>query len=69
MDEWRGKPPNEILTNPAVDHSSWHFFQALSWLDYATRENAPSAIITLAFELRYGIEHCFFSYLSLQVIR
>ncbi len=65
MDEWRGKPPNEILTNPAVDHSSWHFFQALSWLDYATRENAPSAIHYAAFELRYGIEHLLFQLLVL----
>ena len=60
-----GEPSNEILTNPAVDHSSWHFFQALSWLDYATRENAPSAIHYAAFELRYGIEHLLFQLLVL----
>src|SRR5436190_3267649 len=63
MDEWRGKSPNEILVNPAVDHSSWRFFQALSWLDYAVRENAPSAIHYAAFELRYGIEYLLFELL------
>jgi hypothetical protein len=65
VDEWLGKSPNEILTNPPVDHSSWHFFQALSWLDYATRESAPSAIHYAAFELRYGIEHLLFQLLVL----
>src|SRR4030095_5733491 len=65
MDEWRGKSPNEILANPPVDHSSWHFFQARSWLDSATRENAPSAIHYAAFELRYGIEQLLFELLVL----
>jgi hypothetical protein len=61
--DWRGKSPNEILTNCPLDRSSWHFFQARSWLDYATRENAPSAIYYAAFELRYGIEYLLFELL------
>ena len=65
MDEWRGKSPKEILSNTLADHSSWHFFQARSWLDYATREDAPSAIHYAAFELRYGIEHLLFELLVL----
>jgi hypothetical protein len=62
---WRGKSPKEILTNTPVDHSSWHFFQARSWLDYATRKDAPAAIHYAAFELRYGIEHLLFELSSL----
>ena len=65
MDDWRGKSPNEILTSSPLDHSHWHFFQARSWLDYATRENAPSAIHYAAFELRYGIESLLFESLLL----
>jgi hypothetical protein len=61
--DWQGKWPNEILTNRPLDRSSWHFFQARSWLDYATRENAPSAIHYAAFELRYGIEYLLFELL------
>jgi hypothetical protein len=51
-----GRTPDEILNNVIVDSSSWHFFQALSWLDYAKRSQAPSAIHYAAFELRYGVE-------------
>ena len=40
-------------------------FFKLSWLDYATRENAPSAIHYAAFELRYGIEYLLFQLLVL----
>ena len=65
MDDWRGKSPNEILTKSPEDRSSWHFFQARSWLDYATRENAPSAIHYAAFELRYGLEYLLFELLLL----
>jgi hypothetical protein len=61
--DWRGKSANEIFANRRVDHSSWHFFQARSWLDYATREDAPSAIHYAAFELRYGIEYLLFELL------
>jgi hypothetical protein len=65
VDDWRGKSPNEILANSPVNCSSWDFFQARSWLDYATRENAPSAIHYAAFELRYGIEYLLFELLLL----
>ena len=65
MQDWQGKSPNEILANPPVDHSSWHFFQARAWLDYATRENAPSAILYAALELRYGLEYLLFQLLVL----
>jgi hypothetical protein len=65
VQEWTGKSPNEILTNCRLDHSSWHFFQARSWLDYATRKDAPSAIHYAAFELRYGIEYLLFELLVL----
>jgi hypothetical protein len=65
VDNWRGKSPDEILTNRPLDHSSWHFFQSRSWLDYATSEHAPSAIHYAAFELRYGIEYLVFELLVL----
>jgi hypothetical protein len=63
--DWCGKSAKEILAHPPGDHSSWHFFQARSWLDYATRESAPSAIHYAAFELRYGIEYLLFELLVL----
>ena len=60
-----GKSPNQILKNEFQDISSWHFFQAISWLDYAKRENSPSAIQLAAFELRYGIEYLLFELMVL----
>jgi hypothetical protein len=60
-----GKDPNAILTNAPEDHSSWHFFQARSWLDYAKRSQIPSTIHYAAFELRYGIEYLLFELLVL----
>jgi hypothetical protein len=60
-----GRTPNEILNNPVVDISSWHFFQASSWIDYAKRSQTPSAIHYTAFELRYGIEYLLFELLVL----
>jgi hypothetical protein len=65
VQDWRGKSPNEILTNPPLNESTWHFFQARSWLDYATREDAPAAIHYAAFELRYGSEYLLFELLVL----
>ena len=59
-DNFIGKTPDNILTNPVIDHSSWHFFQALSWIDYAKRTQLPSAIHYAAFDLRYGIEYLLF---------
>ena len=60
-----GKDPNAILKNEFKDHSSWHFFQARSWVDYAKRSQSPSAIHYAAFELRYGIEYLLFELLVL----
>src|SRR6266404_5072041 len=65
MNDFRGRSPDRILTNSIIDHSSWHFFQARSWLDYAMRGNAPSAIHYCAFELRYGLEYLLFELLVL----
>jgi len=55
----------EIIENPLVDHSSWHFFQAMSWLDLAKRTQNPSLLHYSAFELRYGIEYLLFELLVL----
>jgi len=60
-----GKDPNKILKTPIKYGSSWHFFQAESWLDYAIREQAPSSIYYAAIEIRYGIEFLFFEVLVL----
>jgi hypothetical protein len=48
-----GRSADQILANPPVDHSSWHFFQAVSWADLAKRTQKPSALHYAAFELRY----------------
>jgi hypothetical protein len=55
-----GRTADEIVANEVVDVSSWHFFQAVSWLDYAKRTQRPSALHYAAFELRYGIEYLLF---------
>jgi hypothetical protein len=65
MQDFRGISPSKILSRRPSDDSTWHFFQALSWLDYATRENAPSAIQYAALELRYGVEYLLFELLVL----
>ena len=58
-----GKDPNSILSNPLKDHSSWHLFQARSWIDFAKRSQIPSALQYAAFELRYGLEYVLFELL------
>ncbi len=60
-----GKSADQIVSNPFVDHSSWHFFQSLSWLDLAKRTQKTSALHYAAFELRYGIEYLLFELLVL----
>ncbi len=60
-----GKNADQILANPIIDHSSWHFFQAVSWADLAKRTQRPSALHYGAFELRYGIEYLLFEILVL----
>ena len=63
--EFIGRSAEQILHNTIFDHSSWHFFQARSWLDYAQRTQLPSSIHYAAFELRYGIEYLLFELLVL----
>jgi hypothetical protein len=63
--EFTGRTPDKILKNEIADSSSWHFFQARSWLDYAKRSQLPSAIHYAAFEMRYGIEYLLFHLLVL----
>ena len=60
-----GRSADEIVANALVDHSSWHFFQAMSWLDLAKRTQRPAALHYAAFELRYGIEYLLFELLVL----
>jgi hypothetical protein len=60
-----GHTADEIVANEVVDISTWHIFQAVSWLDYAKRERRPSALHYAAFELRYGIEYLLFELLVL----
>jgi len=50
-----GRSADEIVANVLIDHSSWHFYQARSWLDLARRTDNPSAIQYAALELRYGL--------------
>lgn len=65
MVDTTGKSAEEIVSNRLVDHSSWHFFQASSWLDLAKRTQKTSALHYAAFELRYGIEYLLFELLVL----
>lgn len=55
-----GKSADEILANPLVEHSSWHFFQAVSWADLAKRKRLASALHYAALEMRLGIEYLLF---------
>lgn len=52
-----GLTAEQILANPLLHHSSRHFAQAASWLDYLLRTQKVSAIHYAAIELRYGIEY------------
>jgi len=60
-----GRDANRIVANELIDHSSWHFFQAVSWLDLAKRTQKPSVLHHAAFELRYGVEYLLFELLVL----
>ena len=60
-----GRTANEILANEVLDHSSWHFFQAVSWLDFAKRTQRPAALHYAALDLRCGIEYLLFELLVL----
>ena len=60
-----GRTAEKILANEVLDHSSWHFFQAVSWLDFAKRTQRPAALHYAALELRLGIEYLLFELLVL----
>jgi hypothetical protein len=64
-----GRSADQILATALtdeLDHSSWHFYQARSWLDLAQRLGSPSAIQYAALELRYGLEYVLFELLVLR---
>ena len=61
-----GWTADEIATNEVRDHSSWHFFQAVSWLDFAKRTRRPAALHYAALDLRYGLEYLLFELLVLR---
>lgn len=63
--DFTGRSPEQILRNAIFDDSSWHFFQARSWIDLAKRSQLPSTIHYAAFELRYGVEYLLFELLQL----
>ena len=60
-----GRSADEIVANEVLDASSWHFFQAVSWLDLAKRTQRAVALHYAAFHLRYGIEYLLFELLVL----
>ena len=56
----KNRTPEQILVAERLFDSAWHFWQALSWLDYAKRKTNISALQYAALELRQGIEHLWF---------
>lgn len=62
---YKDKTADQIISNKLIDHSSWHFFQASSWLDLAKRTTYVGPLHYAAFELRYGIEYLLFQLLVL----
>lgn len=61
--EFRGKTADQIISNKPLDNSSWHFLQAMSWIDLAKRSMMVGPLHYAAFELRYGIEYLLFQLL------
>ena len=59
------KSANQIVKTERFDHSSWHFLQAKSWIDFTKREQLPATLHYAAIELRYGIEYLLFELLVL----
>lgn len=58
--DFHGRTADEIACNELEERSSWHFFQAKSWLDYGKRHQSFSSVHYAAIELRYGIEYLLF---------
>ncbi len=54
------RTPEQIVGGNRLFDSAWHFWQALSWLDYAKRNTSITALQYAALELRSGIEHLWF---------
>ena len=54
------RSPEQIVEADRLFDSAWHFWQALSWLDYAKRKTSITALQYAALELRLGIEHLWF---------
>lgn len=60
-----GLSASQIVANPLFHSSSWHFGQALAWLDLAKREDIAGPIHYAALDFRYGIEYLLFELLVL----
>ena len=54
------RTPEEIVDYGRAFDPAWHFWQALSWIDYAKRKTNIAALQYAALELRFGIEHLWF---------
>jgi len=54
------RTPEEIVEYDRAFESTWHFWQALSWIDYAKRKTNIAALQYAALELRSGIEHLWY---------
>lgn len=63
--EYRGKTADQIISNKSLNHSSWHFHQAMAWIDLAKRSMKVGPLHYAAFEIRYGIEYLLFQLLIL----
>jgi hypothetical protein len=54
------RTPEEIVWYDRTFESTWHFWQALSWIDYAKRKTNIAALQYAALELRSGIEQLWY---------
>jgi len=64
MVSYKGKSPNNIVEFQYYFSSDWHFFQALSWLDYFNNfKNKFNILKYIAIETRIGIEILWFEIL------
>ena len=60
--EFRGKSPDQILTEKRNSIASWHVHQTRCWLDYCEREDNVNGLYYAALELRMAIEQLWYSY-------
>src|SRR5437867_3850964 len=61
------RTPEEIVGYDRAFDPAWHFWQALSWIDYAKRKTNIAALQYAALELRFGIEHLWFDIIIVAV--